>query len=52
MYVSLFGYVWIPESLPIWERAAVQVYHLYHLFTDVISCCDFFPLVYCGLSLG
>ena len=52
MYVSLFGYVWILESLPIWERAAEQVYHLSHLFTGVTSSSDFFSLVYCGLSLG
>ena len=52
MYVSLFSYVWIPESPPIWEKAADSVYHLSHLFTDVTSCCDFFPMVYCGRRLG
>ena len=34
MYVSLFSYVWIPESPRILERAADSVYHLSHLFTD------------------
>ena len=51
MYVSLFSYVWIPESPPNWERAAESVSHLFHLFTDVTSSCDFFPFVYCGRSL-
>ena len=23
-----------------------------HFFTDLTSCCDVFPLVYCGQSLG
>ena len=48
MYVSHFSYVWTPESPPIWERAADSVYHLSHLFTDVTSCYDFFPMGYCG----
>ena len=49
--ISLVNSVWIPESPPIWERAADLVYHLSHLFTDnVTSYCKFFPLVYCGQS--
>ena len=52
MHVSLFSSVCIPGPLLIWERAADSIYHLSHLFTDVISCSDFFPLVYCGRSLG
>ena len=61
MYVSLFCYVWIAESPPIGkglltppilERTADSVCHLSHLFTDITSCCDFFPLVYCGQSFG
>ena len=47
-----FSCSWTPESPPIWERAADSVYHPSHLFTDVTLCCDFFPLVYCGRSLG
>ena len=46
MYVSLFSYVWIPESPHIWERADDSVCHLPHLFTYVTSWCDFFPLVW------
>ena len=52
MYVSLFSYVWIPESLLLWERATDSVYHLSHFFTAVTSCCDIFALVYCMRSLG
>ena len=52
MYVSLFSDVWIPESPPTWERAADSVNHLSRLFTDVTSCFDFFPLIYCGRCLG
>ena len=43
MYVSLYSYVWIPDLPPIWVRAADSVCHLSHLFTDITSCCDFFP---------
>ena len=43
MKVSLFSYIWIPESPPIRERTADSFYHLSHLFSDVTSCCDFFP---------
>ena len=50
MYVSLYSNVWIPESPPIWERAADSVYYL-SLFTDVTSCCAFFLLVHCGRNL-
>ena len=32
MDVPPFSYVWIPESLTIWERANDSVYHLSHLF--------------------
>lgn len=39
-------YIWNTESPPICERIAEKVYHLYLLFSDVISCCDVFPLVY------
>ena len=46
MYVSLFSYVWIPESPHIWERADDSVCHMPHLFTYVTSWCDFFPLVW------
>ena len=46
MYVSLFSYVWIPESSPNWKRAADSAYYLSHLFTDVTSCYDFFPFGY------
>ena len=42
----------IPESPPVWERAADLVPYLSRLFTDIISCCDFFPLGYCERSLG
>ena len=52
MYVSLFSYLLIPESPPTWERAADSIYHLSFLFTNITSCCDFFPLIYCGRSLG
>ena len=52
MYVSLLSNVWIPESPPIWERAADWVYQLSLLLTDVSSSCDFFPFAYCGRSLG
>ena len=51
MYGSIFSYVSILES-PIWERSAYSVYHMFHLFTDITSCCDFLPLVYCGWRLG
>ena len=37
MYVSILSHIWIPESLPIWKRAADSVYQLSHLFTDVTS---------------
>ena len=33
------------------EKAADLIYHLSHLFTDLISYFDFFPLVYCGRIL-
>ena len=46
MYVSIFSYVWIPESPRCLERAADSVYHLSHLFTDVTSCCDYSSFVY------
>ena len=49
MFVSLLRYVCIPESPPIWERAADSVYHRSDLFT---SCCNCFPLFYCGRNLG
>ena len=52
MHVSLFSSVCIPGPPLIWERAADSIYHQSHLFTDVISCSDFFPFVYCGRSLG
>ena len=51
MYGILFSYIWIPESPTIWERATDSVYHLSQLFTEVTSCCDVFPSVYCGRSL-
>ena len=51
MYISLFSYVWIPESPRIWERAADSVYHLSHLFINFTSRCHFFPLGYYGRSL-
>ena len=35
MHVFRLGYVWIPESPPIWERAADSFYHLSHLFTCI-----------------
>ena len=52
MYVSRLSYIWIPDPLPISERAAGSVYHLSCLFTDVTCYCHFFPLVYCGRGLG
>ena len=37
VYISLFSYLWIPESQPIWEKAAYSVYSLSHLCTDITS---------------
>ena len=44
VYISLFSYLWIPESQPIWVKAANSVYSLSHLFTDITS----FPLYIVG----
>ena len=54
MFLSLVTFGLLSHSAPplIWERAANSVYHLSDLSTDVTSCRDFFPLVYCGRSLG
>ena len=52
MYVALFSYLWIPESPSKRERAADLGYDPSHLFSDVTSYCDFFPLLLCGRSLG
>ena len=52
MYITLFSYVWIPESTRFWERPADSVYHMSHLSTDATSCCNVMPLRYCGRGLG
>ena len=45
MYVTIFIYIQISVSQPIWERAADSVYHMFLLFTGVTSYCDFCPLL-------
>ena len=49
LFSVTFGFLSHPY---IWERAADSVYYVSRFFTYVTSCCHFFPLVYCGRSLG
>ena len=53
MYVSLFSYVWIPESQPIWGRAAASVFHLMplHIAIFYFNQQDFFK-IYISNSLA
>ena len=52
MGVSHLSFARVPESPPILKRAADTFNKLSHLFTDVTSCCDFFPWYIVGGVLG